>query len=234
MIEKIFRYFKKDENNNIDNTYSKDYENKLYKRHGNCNSCLKEIKILAIADTHGTLDKEKFEEFIKYSNDYDIAVMIGDHYTRDIDIIIDNVDKSKLVGILGNHDYDYLSEYNIPNINGRILEVNGLKILGMQGSFKYKPVDFPSFTQEESVDFFDNFESVDILISHDTRFDPEKLNDPAHQGLIGITNYIYEKKIPYHIHGHIHDSYHKELVNGTNEISVFGYEMINIKNIYLK
>lgn len=234
MIEKIFRYFKKDENNNIDNTYSKDYENKLYKRHGNCNSCLKEIKILAISDTHGTLDKDEFQEFIKYSNDYDIAVMIGDHYTRDIDIIIDNVDKSKLVGLLGNHDYDYLSEYNVPNINGRIIEVNGLKILGMQGSFKYKSVDFPSFTQEESINFFNNFESVDILISHDTRFNPEKIKDPAHQGLIGITNYIYEKKIPYHIHGHIHDSYHKELVNGTKEISVFGYEMINIKNISLK
>ena len=33
----------------------------------------------------------------------------------------------------------------------------------------------------------------DILISHDKKFDPDKLKDPAHQGLIGITNYIYEK-----------------------------------------
>ena len=70
---------------------------------------------------------------------------------------------------------------------------------------------------------------ADVLVVDN---DPDKLKDPAHQGLIGITNYIYEKKVPYHIHGHIHEPYHKEMLNKTKEISVFGYEMIvlNMEN----
>lgn len=99
----------------------------------------------------------------------------------------------------------------------------------MQGSFKYKYVDFPLFTQEDSINFLNQFDEVDILISHDKKFDPNKLNDSAHQGLIGITNYIYKKKIPYHIYGHIHEPYHREMLNKTKEISVFGYGMIDLK-----
>lgn len=228
MIDKIINYFKRNNPEEINDYYSKKYESKLYKKYGDCNPFTKKIRILAIADTHGTLDEDKFKEFIKHNNVYDLVVMIGDHYTRDIDIIVDNVDKSKLVGILGNHDYNYLSEYNIPNINGKIITINGVRILGMQGSFKYKQVDFPSFTQDESINFLNQFDAVDILISHDKKFDPDKLKDPAHQGLIGITNYIYEKKVPYHIHGHIHEPYHREMLNKTKEISVFGYEMIDL------
>lgn len=107
MIDQIINCFKSNNNEEISDFYSKKYENKLFKKYGNCNPFTKKIKILAIADTHGSLDDNKFKEFIKYNNIYDLVVMIGDHYTRDIDIIVENVDKSKLVGLLGNHDYDY-------------------------------------------------------------------------------------------------------------------------------
>ena len=154
--------------------------------------------------------------------------MLGDHYNRDIDIIIKHIDKDKLYGIMGNHDYDYLSDYEIPNINGKVIEINNNKLLGMEGSFKYKPINFPSFTHEESILFLDDKEKVDILITHDQKFDPKRKKDPAHQCLIGITNYIYKKQIPIHIHGHIHEVYNKTLPNGTLEYSVFGYELIKI------
>ncbi len=154
--------------------------------------------------------------------------MLGDHYNRDIEIIVRNIDKSKLYGIKGNHDYDYLQDYDIPNINGQIININGIKILGMEGSFKYKPVDFPSFIHDESIAFLENKAKVDILVTHDKKFDPEKLRDPAHQGLIGITNYIYKNRVPIHIHGHIHEPYKKQWINGTTEYSVFGYETIKI------
>lgn len=117
---------------------------------------------------------------------------------------------------MGNHDYDYLSDYDIQNINGKVIQINGINLLGMQGNFKYKQVDFPSFTQDESIHFFEYKPSVDILLTHDKRFDPDKVNrDPAHQGLIGITNYIYKNKIPIHIHGHIHEDFEKMMLNGT-------------------
>ena len=187
------------------------------------------ISLLVIADTHGTLDEDEFKQYIS-NKQYDICIMLGDHYNRDIDIILRYVDKSKIYGIKGNHDYDYLSDYSIPNISGNIIEINGVKILGMEGSFKYKPVDFPSFTQEDSITFLEGKSKVDILVTHDKKFDYEKLKDPAHQGLIGITNYIFKNKIPVHIHGHIHEPYVKKMTNGTTEYSVFGYEIIKIDN----
>ena len=56
-----------------------------------------------------------------------------------------------------------------------------------------------------------------------------KKEDVAHQGLFGITYYLYKNKIPYHIHGHIHNSYKNIMINGTKEISVYMYEYIELK-----
>lgn len=215
--------------NYVPDMFSPKYEEYLLKQYGNADKINNAITLLVIADTHGTLDEDKFKQYI-LNKQYDVCIMLGDHYNRDIDIILKYVDKSKIYGIKGNHDYDYLSSYNIPNINGNIIEINGVKILGMEGSFKYKPVDFPSFTQEESIDFFNSKPKVDILVTHDKKFDYEKLKDPAHQGLIGITNYIFKNKIPIHIHGHIHEPYIKKMINGTNEYSIFEYEIIKINN----
>lgn len=207
--------------------FSAKYEEYLLKKYGKSDEFNGNVSLLIISDTHGTLDEESFINYLKDKN-YDVCIMLGDLYNRDIEIIVRNIDKSKLYGIKGNHDYDYLKDYDIPNINGQIININGIKILGMEGSFKYKPVDFPSFTQDESIAFLENKEKVDILVTHDKKFDPEKLRNPAHQGLIGITNYIYKNRVPIHIHGHIHELYKKQWINGTTEYSVFGYEIIKI------
>ena len=207
--------------------FSTKYEEYLFKKYGKSVVFNKNVSLLIISDTHGTLNENSFRNYLK-NKYYDVCIMLGDHYNRDIEIIVRNIDKSKLYGIKGNHDYDYLQDYDIPNINGQIININGIKILGMEGSFKYKPVDFPSFTHDESIAFLENKEKVDILVTHDKKFDPEKLRDPAHQGLIGITNYIYKNKVPIHIHGHIHEPYKKQWINGTTEYSVFGYETIKI------
>lgn len=221
-IKKFFSNF-----NSVPSHFSPKYEEYLLKKYGTADKISHSLSLLIISDTHGTLDEEEFKRYLA-SKHYDLCIMLGDHYNRDIDIILKYVDKSKIYGIKGNHDYDYLSDYNIPNLNGCIIEVNQVKILGMEGSFKYKPVNFPSFTQEDSITFLDNKPKVDILVSHDKKFDYTKTKDPAHQGLVGITNYIYKNKIPIHIHGHIHEPYIKKMLNGTTEYSVFGYEIIKI------
>lgn len=226
---KLFNKLFSKHSNSIPDVFSPKYEEYLLKQYGNADKINNSISLLVIADTHGTLDEDKFRQYLE-NKQYDVCIMLGDHYNRDVDIILRYVDKSKIYGIKGNHDYDYLSDYSIPNINGNIIEINDVKILGMEGSFKYKPVDFPSFTQEGSISFLEDKPKVDILVTHDKKFDYEKLKDPAHQGLIGITNYIFKNKIPVHIHGHIHEPYTKKMINGTNEYSVFGYEIIKIDN----
>lgn len=225
MFNLINKLFNKEEKQ--PDMFSSRYEDYLLKKYGKSDEINGNVSLLIISDTHGTLDENSVSNYIR-NKKYDACIMLGDHYNRDIEIIIRNIDKNKLYGIKGNHDYDYLSDYDIININGQILDINGIKILGMEGSFKYKPVDFPSFTQEESKQFLENQDKVDILVTHDKKFDPEKIKDPAHQGLIGITNYIYKNKIPVHIHGHIHEPYTEHMKNGTIEYSVFGYKIIEV------
>lgn len=124
------------------------------------------------------MDEDEFKQYIA-NKQYDVCIMLGNHYNRDIDIILKYVNKSKLYRIKGNHDYDYLSDYGIPNINGNVIEINDVKTLGMEGSFKYKPIDFSSFTQDDSIIFLESKPKVDILVTHDKKLDCEKLKDPA-------------------------------------------------------
>ena len=159
-------------------------EEKLYKIFGDCDNFNNEIEMIIVSDTHNNLDYNKFKDFVSKHNDYDVCIL------------------------LGNHDYDYLEKYNIKNLNGELVNIKGISILGIEGSFKYKDEMFPSFTQKESVLFLMNKPKVDILLSHDKRFDIS--NNNSHQGLFGITYYLYKNRIPYHIHGHIHNSYQKK------------------------
>ena len=148
---------------------------------------------------------------------------------NDISVVLKYVDKDKTYGLLGNHDYSYLSEFNIKNLNGNVININGTTILGIEGSFKYKPAKFPSFTQRESIMFLNEKPGVDILVSHDNSLDSSMSNNPAHQGLFGITYYLFKNNVSYHIHGHLHNPYRKELLNGTKEISTSMYEYIELK-----
>ena len=200
----------------------------LFKMYGKADSLNKKIRLIVISDTHNCLDENDFTSFLEKYGEFDACLLLGDHNSNDLTIILKYIDKDKIYGLLGNHDYDYLSDFNIENLNGKIINIKGTTIMGIQGSFKYKPSNFPSFTQKESILFLNDKPKVDILISHDNGFDSNMSKNPAHQGLFGITYYLFKNKTPYHIHGHIHNPYKKELINGTKEISVYMYEYIEL------
>ncbi len=183
----------------------------MAKRYGQSKLYDKKIKMIVISDTHNCLNEAEFSKFINIHKNYDVCLLLGDHHSNDIEIILKYIDKNKIYGLLGNHNYDYLESYNINNLNGNIITINDTTILGIQGSFRYKPSDFPSFSHKESILFLNDKQSVDILVSHDNRFDEKMINNKAHQGLFGITYYLFKNKIPYHLHDHIHNRYKKHL-----------------------
>lgn len=205
-------------------------EEKLLMMYGKTSKYNKNIKMIVISDTHNSLIEEEFKKFMEEHKDYDVCLLLGDHHFNDVIVILKYVDKSKIYGLLGNHDHSYLEEFQIKNLNGNVININGTTILGIEGSFKYKPARFPSFTQRESILFLNNKPGVDILVSHDNSFDSSMVNNPAHQGLFGITYYLFKNKVSYHIHGHLHNPYRKELLNGTKEISTYMYEYIELKD----
>lgn len=204
-----------------------DYEKTL--KNNGINSFEKDISLLVIADTHGDLALNKEMQKKIMNQKYDVCCVLGDIHDYDFKIILKHIPKEKIIAILGNHDrFSLLSEYGLDDYNGKVIDINGVKIGAIQGSYKYKDESFPSFTHEESIKFLDRMPYVDILLSHDKplTFD---YKDPAHDGLKGITKYLYDKKVPINIHGHIHQSYLNTLKNGSQIKGVYCVEMITIK-----
>ena len=206
----------------------KNQENTLLELFGKCDSFNKKIKMIIITDTHGCLKEDEFSDFLKNHEEYDACLLLGDHSVGDVNTILKYVNKEKIYALLGNHDHDYIDKFNLKNINGEIIEINGVKILGIQGSYRYKSENFPSFSQKESIEFLDSKGKADILVSHDAPFELSEGNDVVHQGLFGITYYLFKNKVPYCIHGHLHTRYSEEMINGTKVQCCYMYEYIEI------
>lgn len=207
------------------------YEDELFNKYGKCET--REsfgIKILFIADTHDCLscDKETLD-FIKNTKDYDCCILLGDHSANDLRKIINIIPKEKLYGVLGNHDsWDKLDEYNITNISGKVIQINGIKIAGLSGSFKYKDSsEYALYTHEESIDIANNMPQADILISHDKPFTKPEFGQ-AHDGIKGITEYMYKNHVSLNIHGHLHENSEQILKNGAKSICLYKAKLLNL------
>lgn len=226
---KFFRLFTKDKNNKPtkDRTIVKkaDTINTPFIDISSINK-LKPIKILCIADAHGLLHHAR--DVLKNipPQEYNCVISLGDNYIDDLNIIKECV-PTNVYGILGNHDdYNALEKCNITNIHKKIINIDGVKIAGFQGSNKYKNVEYPSFTQEESILECNEIEPADILISHTGPYNLYN-HDIAHTGLSGISNYIKKNNIILNIHGHMHDNMVKYSTNGTKVICVYGIAIVN-------
>lgn len=205
------------------------YELSLLKKYGRCNEIKKYgISILFITDTHNCLSNS--ETYLKNIKDYDynICITLGDISGNDFDIIKKYVPTDKLYGIVGNHDsLDALEQNGITNINGQVVECKGVKIAAIMGSNKYKNGDYGMLTQEECLELAQNMKSADILVSHDKAYIWDR-HDNVHDGLKGITDYIYRNHIPLHIHGHLHEEYEETLKNGTKSICLYQIKLLEI------
>ena len=220
MKNKYDRYYEKILKSDSSNiyTYNKKYlgqDDKLLSLYGKCDKFDKRIKFIIIADTHGSLQEESLKLFLSQHNIYDACILLGDYSYQDISIILKYIPREKIYALLGNHDGNYIQDYNLTNLNGNIFTINSVKILGIQGSYRYKNASFPSFSEKESIEFLKDKEKVDILFSHDAPFGLSGINDIAHQGLFGINYYLYKNQVPICIHGHVHTPYVKHMKNGT-------------------
>jgi len=208
------------------------YENDLYLNFGNCKEYTSfGIKILFITDTHNCLAyTDKYLNYLKSISptDYDICIVLGDVSGLDIDAIKSLIPAEKLYGIAGNHDSRNIMEANnITDIHGKIIECKGIKIAAIMGSNRYKQGDYGMLTQEESLEIAESMADADILVSHDKAYIWDK-NDDVHDGLKGITYYLYKNHIPLHIHGHLHEEFEETLKNGTKSICLFQIKLMEL------
>lgn len=161
------------------------------------------MKILALADFH-TASGEDFLVIQNTDADYDIAVFLGDIKTSYLLALKRALRDVPMLGVLGNDDgEETLRLAEIEDLNGKMVEINGVRIAGLRGSARYKEGDYPMWTQGECLQFMQRLPQADVLISHDS---PYKLygRKPTHIGLKGITKYLKKNRVRLNIHGHQH------------------------------
>ena len=160
--------------------------------------------------------------------EYDICLILGDVTNSDIYEILKVVPYEKIYGLLGNHDgLDRFDESGIRNLNGKVVNIKGVSIAGIQGSFRYKQGDYGMYTHEESIQIAENMPGADILVSHDRPFIKDN-HDNVHDGLKGITYYLYKNHVPLEIHGHLHEESEEILKSGTKVIGAYKVAIIEV------
>ena len=203
----------------------------LYKKYGTANKIQRyNLKLLFIADTHNCLkDGNEILKYIQEQKDYDYCILLGDHSASDIEEILKVIPLNKICGILGNHDsWNKYDIYGITNISGKVINIKGIRIAGISGGHKYKNSnEYVLYTHEESIQIANNIEKADILITHDKPFIQDNHNS-AHDGLKGITEYIYKNHIALHIHGHLHENKEEILRNGTKSICLYMAKLLEL------
>ena len=241
MFEKLFKKKK----NNIkqfeeikpflpENNLAREYENydkQLFEKYGSCKPFNKEIKILFFSDTHGKIIYQPYEyNLSEIKDDFDVCLLLGDISCDDIREILKYIDKNKIYGILGNHDYlTNLEKFNIPNINGKVITINDVRIAGIEGSIKYKEMQ-PGYTLEEGFEKVKNMEETDILITHTSPFGAVGLAaNSLHIGAPYINEYIFRTGCPIVVSGHNHINQEHTYINGTKGISLYKKKIIEFK-----
>ena len=163
-----------------------------------------------------------------------------------------------LLYVPGNHDPDLrppdtawmplaaepprLGPEGCDNIDGRIVEANGLRVAGLGGSVRYK--DGPNqYTQaqmsrralrlEVSIRLkrARNGRKLDVLVTHAPPFGLAEAKDEAHVGFVGALRLIQHFHPAIAVHGHIHPYGRvlpERLVGSTRVLNVVPTRVIDI------
>jgi len=197
------------------------YAKKLFKKAKPAKLFNNHYRILVISDLHGLLDKPYRIDPV---DDYFI---LGDLSNRDIRILDECIPLKQTYYLHGNHDA--YNQYN----NGINLHAscyhNIVNFAGIEGSIKYKDSNAPLFTHEQSIDIVNSLGEADILFTHDRAYIDDSL-DHAHCGLLGISKYLCNNRVPIHIHGHTHENKIEILPNGTKSIAIRGIAIVDISD----
>ncbi|MGM9669240.1 MAG: metallophosphoesterase [Faecousia sp.] len=188
------------------------------------------MKILAIAD----------EECLSLWDYYapgkldgiDLIISCGDLKADYLSFLV-TMGRAPVLYVHGNHDTAY--SRNPPEgcdcIDGKIVVVKGLRILGLGGCVKYHPGEH-QYTERQMRKRIRKLrfqlwrhKGVDIVVTHAPPRGIGDADDPAHRGFECFLPLLEKYKPKYLLHGHIHLRYNHNL---KQENTYLGTKIINV------
>ncbi len=170
------------------------------------------MRILAVADeecpalwdyyTKGRLD------------DIDLILSCGDLKADYLSFLV-TMAHAPVLYVHGNHDTSYASfpPEGCDCIDGKLVVVNGLRILGLGGCRRYHPGEH-QYTEREMRRRIRKLrfqlwrsKGVDIVVTHAPPAGLGDADDPAHRGFESLVMLIDKYQPRYLLHGHVHLRY---------------------------
>ena len=170
------------------------------------------MKILAIADVESKylwdyFDKSKIEGI-------DLIISCGDLNPHYLSFLV-TLSSVPVLYVHGNHDgkYENIPPEGCTCIDDEIYVHNGVRILGLGGSMRYKPGphQYTEWQMRQRVAKlkFKLFKSrgFDILVTHAPAYQLNDGMDLPHQGFQVFKTLMEKYRPKYFLHGHVHLSY---------------------------
>lgn len=170
------------------------------------------MKILAISDKESELLWDYFKP--SYLADIDLILSCGDLDPKYLEFLV-TLGHCPLLYVHGNHDtkYKQTPPLGCVNIEDKIYVHNGIRILGLGGSRKYREAEH-QYTEAQmrkrSRKLWSKLmyhKGFDILLTHAPARGLGDLDTPAHAGFETFVNLLDKYQPSYHIHGHVHLNY---------------------------
>lgn len=187
------------------------------------------MKFLLISDEecpglweYGT--REKLRE-------YDLIISCGDLKASYLSHLV-TLARCPLLYVHGNHDgsYDVTPPEGCDCIEDRMVEFNGVRILGLGGCRQYHPGPH-QYTEKEMYRRIKKLRGkirkaggVDIVVTHAPAEGLGDGADPAHLGFAALRDLLDQYKPAYLCHGHVHLNY------GQNQPRIIQYGVTTVIN----
>ncbi len=202
------------------------------------------MKILAIADEESKVLWDYYERGMLEG--IDLIISCGDLNPRYLSFLV-TMSNVPVLYVHGNHDtkYDTVPPEGCICIEDRIYIYNGVRILGLGGSMRYKPGSH-QYTEQEMQRRVRRLrfqlwkhKGFDILVTHAPAYQLNDGMDLPHQGF-RVFRELMEKYHPkFFLHGHVHmnygrqhkryDKYEDTHVINAYEKCVFDFEAEDVK-----
>jgi len=198
------------------------------------------MKILTVSDfvepaLYDHFDAERF-------SGVNLILSCGDLPPEYLSFLVHALD-APLYYVKGNHDIRHSSKHpdGCVNINAKLIQFQGIKILGLEGSRWYNGGPF-QYTERQMRRTIRGLRTtmwfqkgIDIIITHAPPRHIHDAEDRCHRGFESF-RWLIEKYSPrYFIHGHTHASFSHAsqritIVNKTKVVNSYGYHLFEIED----
>ena len=170
------------------------------------------MRILVVSDEESAYYWDFYSE--DKFKDIDLIISCGDLAPQYLSFLV-TFSHVPVLYVHGNHDecYETTPPDGCINIDDDIYVHNGVRIMGLGGSMKYRDGRF-QFTEKQMRRRFKKMipkiffnKGIDILVTHSPAYMINDGQDLPHKGFCVFRNIIEKYHPKYFLHGHVHKSY---------------------------